>query len=660
MSISLQDLGNYVKAAREDIEQTQDQLVTLLGTKVKVNRSQIAHLEQGRRVPSAEVLELICKELHIPRKFWEPFTEDDYLQRLDFESSLTELAGYRVTLQFLDSYASVVANKTVTGLFTTVKNASQALDTLNSVLVFYRVPPMTMDFFLLYFGVEAMRSCQDFEKGVQKFQQEAIRLFSTFQEAYLSMNYPGKLEVIRRPLLPRDVSSYHNREPWCEIEQVEEKRLSDLGYISAQKARSEEKEREAVTTFLRELGNKVAQSGKSAIDTYTEKTRRKMSSLLRKFDSRLPHDFMSPLFVPDADELLREADVLAPKGNKDLDRIESTQSLAQRNLARYLAADHLDIYVATSMRVDADFVSVNRFAKELFNHPNLRLLNLRFFNPTQSWIDDRVAKGLVEALMLRRAALTIYMAQKSDTFGKDSEASVALGQGKPVVVFVPKLLISSESIDSEEIGNLSRKNLEQEIQTNGNEDDQEIDPTMDHDSLVARLLTLRLHKLDRMRFANIIRAHWADFDLYSEAHRIDDEKLRECYRVFLDDVISGKPDKVLPQDLLEPMVGILVAVAVRFEGRARLFRDVHPLALQVIASTGVLNGILVARSVDVCAKLIESLMKNELEFELHREALNYRLVEKITSSTARVISRHPLITNAFATYYSRSPQCLND
>jgi transcriptional regulator with XRE-family HTH domain len=144
MSISLQDLGNYVKAAREDIEQTQDQLVTLLGTKVKVNRSQIAHLEQGRRVPSAEVLELICKELHIPRKFWEPFTEDDYLQRLDFESSLTELAGYRVTLQFLDSYASVVANKTVTGLFTTVKNASQALDTLNSVLVFYRVPPMTL------------------------------------------------------------------------------------------------------------------------------------------------------------------------------------------------------------------------------------------------------------------------------------------------------------------------------------------------------------------------------------------------------------------------------------------------------------------------------------------------------------------------------------
>ena len=66
------------------------------------------------------------------------------------------------------------------------------------------------------------------------------------------------------------------------------------------------------------------------------------------------------------------------------------------------------------------------------------LLNLRYFNPTQSWIDDRIAKGLVEALMLRRATVTIYMAQKTDTFGKDSEASVALGQGRPVIVYVPK------------------------------------------------------------------------------------------------------------------------------------------------------------------------------------------------------------------------------
>lgn len=92
------------------------------------------------------------------------------------------------------------------------------------------------------------------------------------------------------------------------------------------------------------------------------------------------------------------------------------------------------------MRTEADFVSVSGFTDALFKHDELRPLKLRFFDPTQSWIEDRVAKGLVEALMLRRSSMTIYMAQKSDTFGKDSEASVALGQGKPVVVYVPKLL----------------------------------------------------------------------------------------------------------------------------------------------------------------------------------------------------------------------------
>ena len=98
-----------------------------------------------------------------------------------------------------------------------------------------------------------------------------------------------------------------------------------------------------------------------------------------------------------------------------------------RNLASYLSADYLDLYVATSMRSDADYVSVDQFVKTLFVNDLIRPLKLRYFNPTQSWIEDRIAKGLVEALMLKRAAVTIYMAQKSDTFGKDSEASVALG-----------------------------------------------------------------------------------------------------------------------------------------------------------------------------------------------------------------------------------------
>ena len=96
-----------------------------------------------------------------------------------------------------------------------------------------------------------------------------------------------------------------------------------------------------------------------------------------------------------------------------------------------------------------------------------------------------------------------------------------------------------------------------------------------------------------------------------------------------------------------------VAVSIRFEGRARLFRKQYPLALQVILSTGVLNGILVVRSVHSCASLLSSLMRNELDLELREDDWNYRLVERTMDSTIRVISRNTLIVNAFSAFYAR-------
>ena len=91
----------------------------------------------------------------------------------------------------------------------------------------------------------------------------------------------------------------------------------------------------------------------------------------------------------------------------------------------------------------------------------------------------------------------------------------------------------------------------------------------------------------------------------------------------------------------------------RYERRAKVFREIHPLALQVILSTGVLNGILVVRSIISCSKLLQALFKNDLELELSVDENNYRLVEKITKSTVRVISRHKLISNAFLTFYKQ-------
>ena len=256
--------------------------------------------------------------------------------------------------------------------------------------------------------------------------------------------------------------------------------------------------------------------------------------------------------------------------------------------------------------------------------------------------------------MLRRSQLTIYMAQKEDTFGKDSEASVALGQGKPVIVYVPKLVVSELSLDTEILGKARREQLESQIRSENTDEgeDEDFDETMDTEALMGRLLSVRLAGASDEVLANTVKQHWADFDLYGEARRIEAVDERAQYRRWLDSVVRAENPVAPPEGVRNQIVSILVATSLRFERRARIFREVHPLALQVILSSGVLNGIFVARSVDSCAAVIRALIRNDLDLKMvfpEDEAdLNYRLVERTTDSTIRVISRHQLLRNAFS------------
>ena len=134
----------------------------------------------------------------------------------------------------------------------------------------------------------------------------------------------------------------------------------------------------------------------------------------------------------DFDALKRQVDELQ-------ENIRESRRRGGLNTSHYLALDYMDVYVATSMRERWEFEDVHTTASEIFSSKVLEKLKLRYFDPTQSFLDNRVDKGLVEALMLKRAHCTIYMAQETDTFGKDSELATTLAQGKPVIVYVPEL-----------------------------------------------------------------------------------------------------------------------------------------------------------------------------------------------------------------------------
>ncbi len=578
----------------------------------------VAHLEQARRLPTPPALKAIADVLAIPEEVWQSYAHKESAQRQEFEGALGELVGRTIVLKMMHLEAVRAAEQSLRELFSGRLTVAQVHDTLNSILVFYGVNRMTRAFFDRYFGGAAFQSIESFLKAIARYQAEAIRLFSTFGEAYRRLNSTESLDAALLPLQPRSIERYSERTVWenadapgaNRISRIPDDRLPFLGYISVDNYRQQRAKRELLAKYLRELAELVRKSGAQAVSDLTEKRRRKLDSLLQELDSVLKHTPLSPLFAPNPAELEAEAArILRDESDEKL--MEATQSEALTNLSNYVSADYMDVYVATSMRTDSDFVAVNRFASSLFAHDRVAPLRLRYFNPTQSWIADRVAKGLVEALMLRRADYTIYMAQKGDTFGKDSEASVALGQGKPVIVYVPKLVYPPTELDSEELRRQSESKIRQIIAAQGEGEEREPDEELDHDGLYRLALSIQLKKLSSAQLCELVRAHWADYGLLDEADRIrgaQEAERREAYTKWVDDVVAGgEPD--LAPELLGDLNSILVALTWNFEKRAKTFREVHPLALQVILSTGVLNGILVSRSVDSCAELLRGLVR---------------------------------------------------
>lgn len=650
MTLNFESLAEHIKSHREHKNISQKSLADSL----KITRSNIAHLEQGLKLPSAEILEKICTFIDLPVSYWKTFTSDKAILRANFEIILKELVGESITALNLDSTVIQNVEEQIHEIFKKVLTNEQLYNHFNSILVFYGITPVIRSFFFRYFTIGSFKKIELFKESVDKYLIEALRLFSSLKDAFNKLN-SEEFENILNPLNQPDISHYSNRTVWQGIENIPESKLPLLGYIAAEKVERENKERTELIEFINEIIQRT-KTEKLNLDSYSIKKKRKIDSLLRKHQSRLEHGLFSPLFTPSLDQLQKEIERLSPKDKNEIEEIKKYQGIAYKNLAQYLTADFMDVYVATSMRSDADFISVNQFVTSLFEQPEIKNFQLRYFNPTQSWIEDRVAKGLVEALMLKRSQLCIYMAQKEDTFGKDSEASVSLGQGKPVIVYVPKLKFEDLEIDTEEFGSLNKADLIEKLKKINSVSANDIDDEDDHEALHAMLLEEILKKADDQQIIKIVQKHWSDFDLYGEIDKrlfkTEEEQLKEETLLWLNQILKGSSETSnIDSNIRRTIVNTLMAVSLRFERRAKVFREVHPLALQVILSTGVLNGIIVVRSVETCAEILQNIIENSLKIELKIDENNYRLVEMKTQSTIRVISRHKLISNAFLSFY---------
>jgi hypothetical protein len=92
-----------------------------------------------------------------------------------------------------------------------------------------------------------------------------------------------------------------------------------------------------------------------------------------------------------------------------------------------------------------------------------------------------------------------------------------------------------------------------------------------------------------------------------------------------------------------------------YDRRARTFKDVHPLGIQVHLDTGVANGLLVVRSVRQCADVLRRVVTNDLQFELddNKQHGMWYLKEKVSGSVYRVVSQDRKLTNCFWNFYRK-------
>lgn len=644
---AIRDIGRVVLEHRSRRGQvlTQEKLAEALG----LSRTKVAYLEEGRELPVSSELSAICRYLDIQEDLWLVGTHPFYLHAMEFEALLSEMIGREASLSALTGIDQFEAVNRIEAIIARGLNEAQAHARFNTLMTVYGERPITLEFFKRYLGVDGFANIESFEKRVRRFQADAMRLYGNFRRAWTRLSRISPLDSELEPLQKVSLEDYESRTPFTSIKEIDSERLPELGYIAVNRIKEQNRDRSDLARHLIEVAEMVDKDGAQSISDLPATRVRRIQTLLRNFDVEgivLEHGLFARI---DPDELRSVAKRIVPEDD-DLIRIEDTQRRGLANLSAYLTEPFLDVYVATSMRDDADFVSVNAFATHLFRHPLIEELHLRYFNPTQSWIGDRVSKGLVEALMLRRSRVTVYMAQKGDTFGKDSEASVALGQGKTVIVYVPRLYDESAHLDSEHLYRLDDKALDEELERLGVEPEEGLDKR----GKARLVLQVALRRVPDEAIKRIVFEHWADFDLYGELRSIDNENLRKACNEFLRSVrtAASAEEGADPEATVKAEIADRFAAAAdAFESRARTFRDVHPLSLQVIVRSGVVNGILVTRSVDTCARVLRGVLENNLKMRVVVEPENYRLVEEETQSTLRVVSRHRLLTNAFWSQY---------
>ncbi len=356
--------------------------------------------------------------------------------------------------------------------------------------------------------------------------------------------------------------------------------------------------------------------------------------------------------VRDSGENPKVVDALTEQLLKLTTEQEETQRKGKRNTVKYLTWDYLDVYVATSMRYAWEFGETYNFVKSVFEDELKGLGGIRWFDPTQSYCESVIDKGLLEGLMLRRAKCTIYMAQEGDTLGKDSELAATLAQGKPVIAYVPQHTEDKLEEFGRELELRPIRYFRQRLLTliaDGFFDKPDNRRTV---SRLASSLGLKVGD-DRTSMNLFVKSVLEPLDKFYESQQ---------FQIIGDEETSFRRQH---KANTTQAARFLAAVESRAaDNRADTIKTKHPLGMQVHLERGVANGVLVARTAKECASLVKGVLTRDMQFDITyvTEPVTYRrfasvLQESVTKSRFRVVTTDDCLTNSFWNFYSKDTEC---
>lgn len=464
---------------------------------------------------------------------------------------------------------------------------------LNEILLLLNQNRICNDFYKFFFGNKIKINSLELKKGIIKFRGFAMLCFGNTRYAFLNLS-DDNLESIIKKLKPFSLSSselikdFKKRgNPTIDIERIYKKNTWLLGYISSKKL---QKEMDYIEKEIIEFKN---------------------NPVVEKIENI---------------EKLNYAWKALKKIDKDK---KITIESAEKNTDVYLTWEYMDVYIATSMRNSWEFEEVSEFINKLKNFANIKKQKIRFFDPTQSYNNSRIEKGLIEGLMLKRAKCLVYMVQESDTMGKDSELAATLAQGKPVIAYIPKFKIDpyAKKIKKFPLDYFKKRLLMLQA-----------DEIFDAEDCIKKL------KIFNNNYETIIKNFLKELETFENDNPIT---------LWKDNEYNFKINCKYFEDICKILA---ITEDYNFDKRADLLKKNHPLAIQVDLKTGVANGVLVVRNITKCGKLLYSFLINDLSFKFnYNKGINNKeaveLVENSSDSIYRVIVNYKKLVNAFWNFY---------